>query len=103
MGPRSTRLDKLAASLEVNPSLGNWVQHLPDFGELTYGLLGPASISPAGLSKTVLSILDKTPNLISLDLPSVQLKDQVRFAFGVGAGGKLTDACRRSSYKSLQR
>lgn len=73
----SKRLNALAASLEVNPLLGSWIHHLPHFGDLTRVLLG-ASVSPAVVAKTVLAILDKTPNLISLDLPSVELKDQVR-------------------------
>lgn len=68
-------LRKLSEALTLNPSLGAYVRHLDKFGDLTQ-FLSHLNISPSLVSRTILNILRKTPNLVSLDMPLVELRDQ---------------------------
>jgi energy-converting hydrogenase Eha subunit A len=65
----------LAESLTLNPFLGTFVRHLPRLGDLSQSLT-QLNVSPYLISRTVLSILENVPNLRSLDLPLVELRNQ---------------------------
>ncbi|KAM0748306.1 hypothetical protein T439DRAFT_328287 [Meredithblackwellia eburnea MCA 4105] len=76
---RSPHWDKsplplLAGSLARNPHLGTHIRHLDKLGELTLSL-ACYNISPSLISRTVVSVISKAPNVISFDMPTVELRD----------------------------
>jgi hypothetical protein len=85
-------LRAFVASLELNPALGEFVLHLPRLGRITAQLTN-SSVSPTLLSKSVLSLLEKSTNLLTLDMPTVELRYQenlIRAVTGMSALRSLT-------------
>ncbi|KAK4702272.1 hypothetical protein P7C70_g3946, partial [Phenoliferia sp. Uapishka_3] len=66
---------KLAEAVEANPALGSYVKHLDRLGEVTVGLSG-FNIAPSLVSRTVLGLLERCPNIESLDIPLLELRNQ---------------------------
>lgn len=65
----------LASSLEASPQLGDHIRHLGHLGTLTQSLMR-LNVSPSLISSTVLSVLDRSQFLSSLELPLVDLRYQ---------------------------
>ncbi|KAL8276637.1 hypothetical protein RQP46_010986 [Phenoliferia psychrophenolica] len=83
-------LRRLAEALTLNPALGSYIRHCDRLGDLTQSL-SHFNISPSLVSRTILGVLSKAPNVLSLDMPLVELRDQ----------GDLVEAVTRM--KSLRR
>lgn len=68
-------LRKLSEALTLNPALGSFIRHLDRLGDLTQSL-SHFNISPSLVSRTILGVLQRAPNVLSLDMPLVELRNQ---------------------------
>lgn len=74
--PMLQTLRAFASALERNPTLGEYVRHLPDFDHIVASCTNLTGISPSAFSTLVAGIVSRTPNVVSFALPHVELRDQ---------------------------
>lgn len=79
-------------ALRSSEAVGSYVHHLPTFGEQIKKVQDEQT-SPSLVSALALDVLERTPNLRTLSVPRVELKDQSRL---------LSAVCNLKSLKQLK-